>query len=82
MSYNLDPEQAKCFVGHDLGPNCLKRLSVDDTANKYSNKFISIEHYTNICYLHNNLSKILKTNIATTYRKACPIDRDIQLCRI
>ena len=23
--------RAQCFVGPDLGPNCLKRLSADDT---------------------------------------------------
>ena len=28
----MDPEQADIFVGPDLGPNCLKRLSADDTS--------------------------------------------------
>ena len=27
----LEPDQANHFVGPDLGPNCLQRLSVDDT---------------------------------------------------
>ena len=33
MSNGLDPDQAGQFVGPDLGPNCLPRLSdsVDDT---------------------------------------------------
>ena len=31
MSNILDPEQARRFVGPDLGPNCLPRLSADDT---------------------------------------------------
>ena len=26
----LDPDQDRQFVGPDLGPNCLKRLSADD----------------------------------------------------
>ena len=26
-----DPDQARHFVGPDLGPNCLQRLSTDDT---------------------------------------------------
>ena len=26
-----DPDQARRFVGFDLGPNCLQRLSADDT---------------------------------------------------
>ena len=31
VSNNLDPDQARHFVGRDLGPNCLQRLSADDT---------------------------------------------------
>ena len=29
VSNSLDPDQAQCFVGPDLCPNCLQRLSVD-----------------------------------------------------
>ena len=29
-SNSLDPDQARRFVGPDLGPNCLQRLSADD----------------------------------------------------
>ena len=32
MSNSLDPDQAQRFVGPDLGPNCLQRLSTDDTS--------------------------------------------------
>ena len=32
VSNRLDPDQARHFVGHDLGPNCLKRFSADDTS--------------------------------------------------
>ena len=28
MSNSLDPDQARRFVGPDLGPNCLQRLHV------------------------------------------------------
>ena len=31
MSNSFDPDQARRFVGPDLGPNCLPRLSADDT---------------------------------------------------
>ena len=31
MSNSLDPDQARRFVGPDLGPNCLPRLSADGT---------------------------------------------------
>ena len=30
MSNNLDLDQARDFVGPDLGPNCLQKLSADD----------------------------------------------------
>ena len=32
VSNSLDPGQARHFVGPDLGPNCLQRLSADDTS--------------------------------------------------
>ena len=35
VSKSLDPDQARCFVGPDLGPNCLQKLSADDTS-RYS----------------------------------------------
>ena len=31
VSNSLDPDQAQQNVGPDLGPNCLQRLSADDT---------------------------------------------------
>ena len=31
LSNRLDPDQAQHFVGSDLGPNCLQKLSADDT---------------------------------------------------
>ena len=31
VSNRLDPDQARRFVGPDLGPNCLQRRSADDT---------------------------------------------------
>ena len=32
MSNSLDPDQARRFVGPDLGPHCLQSLSADDTS--------------------------------------------------
>ena len=32
VASSLDPDQARCFVRPDLGPNCLQRLSADDTS--------------------------------------------------
>ena len=34
MSNSLDPDQAQHFVGTDQGPNCLQRLSAENTSNK------------------------------------------------
>ena len=31
MSKSLDADQAGHFVGPDLGPNCLQKLSADDS---------------------------------------------------
>ena len=32
MSNSLDPDQARRSVGPDLDPNCLPKLSADDTS--------------------------------------------------
>ena len=32
VSNGLDPDQARLFVGSDLDPNCLQRLSADGTS--------------------------------------------------
>ena len=37
VSNSLDPDQARHFVGPDLGPNCLQRPSTDDTSRKRVN---------------------------------------------
>ena len=37
MSNSLDPDQARRFIGSDLGPNCLPRLSADDTGRQRVN---------------------------------------------
>ena len=38
MSNSLDPDQARRFVGPDLGPNCLPRLTADVTGRQRVNK--------------------------------------------
>ena len=42
MSNSLDPDQARRFVGLDLGPNCLPRLSADDTGRQRVKFFLQI----------------------------------------
>ena len=41
MSNSLDPDQARRFVGPDLGPNCLPRLSADDTSRQRVNTWFT-----------------------------------------
>ena len=38
MSNGLDPGQARRYVGPDLGPNCLQRLSTDDKVRRWQAK--------------------------------------------
>ena len=38
MSNSLDPDQARRIVGPDLGPNCLPKLSADDTGRQRVNQ--------------------------------------------
>ena len=51
MSNSLDLDQARHFVGPDLGPNCLQRLSADDTLG-LSRYAISVSRYIAICAKH------------------------------
>ena len=38
VSKRLDPDQARHFVGPDLGPNCLQRLSADIAGKELNTK--------------------------------------------
>ena len=42
VSNSLDPDQARLFIGPDLGPTCLQRLSADDTCNAYWVQLVNI----------------------------------------
>ena len=49
VSNSLDPDQARHFVEPDLGPNCLQRLSADDTTRVSCTKlFVLFNKITNI----------------------------------
>ena len=37
QNVSLNPELARQNVGPDLGPNCLQKLSADDTSRKIAN---------------------------------------------
>ena len=38
VSNSLDPDQARHYVGPDLGPNCLQRLSADTAGRELNTK--------------------------------------------
>ena len=42
MSNSLDPDQARRFVGPDLGPNCLPRLTADVTGRRVKAKTLRL----------------------------------------
>ena len=42
LSNSLDPDQAQHHVGPDQGPNCLQRLSADDTSRQRFNALTAI----------------------------------------
>ena len=47
MSYSLDPDQDRHFVGPDLGSNCLQRFSADDKSYCQERVSILIMHIKN-----------------------------------
>ena len=42
MSIILDPDQARCSVGPDIGSNCLQRLSADGASRQRVNQPVSL----------------------------------------
>ena len=58
MSNSLDPDQDRQYVGPDLGPNCLQRLSADDTRRQRVYKLnLNIINISILCIpMENNLS--------------------------
>ena len=44
VSNSLEPDQARQNVGPDLAPNCLQKLSADDTSRQRVNLHASIFH--------------------------------------
>ena len=55
MSNSLDPDQALHFVGPDLDPNCLQRLSADEKSAASKERVIS--------------SSLLKSNTSLEVKK-------------
>ena len=47
VSNSLDPDQARQYVGPDLGPNCLQRLSADDNSRQNVAALSQLQRTTN-----------------------------------
>ena len=45
MANSLDPDQARHFVGPDLGPSCLEKFSADDNKNPLAGKWSEKETF-------------------------------------
>ena len=58
VSNSLDPNQARRFVGPDLKPNCLQRLSADDKKTPLAGKELSPVRFSYILAFFLKLSKI------------------------
>ena len=70
MSNSLDPEQARRFVGPNLSPNCLLRLSADDNGRQRVNgsNMGRVLVWVNFFHFCENkfLALLFKINITTT----------------
>ena len=62
MSNTLDPDQARRIVGPDLGPNCLQRLSADDTDRQRVNVNTPMQYV--YCEIIDNFQKKKKVFLA------------------
>ena len=45
VSNSLDPDRARHFVGPDLGPNCLQKLSADDRSRRHGLRFFVLDAF-------------------------------------
>ena len=69
MSNSLDPDQARHFVGPDLGPNCLQKASAGKelnialcTCDKYQNlRSCSIVHCTDSTCIYPSISNRIES---------------------
>ena len=65
VSNSLDPDQAQHFVRPDLGPNCLQRLSADDSSRQRHEKSYSFLQFSNKQVI------TLKNSLKITHRYHC-----------
>ena len=63
MSNSLDPDQARHFVGPDLGLNCLQGLSAEDTSSQGVNLLSPL---CSIFFVNHIALKVAKTGVLAT----------------
>ena len=65
---SLDPDQARPFVELYLGPNCLQRLSADDTRRQRVKFFVKNYYFVNLFSVYPELlEKMLSVIYLFTY---------------
>ena len=50
MSNGLDRDQARGFAGSDLSPNCLPRLSAEDTGRQKWTSLMELAYLMTLCF--------------------------------
>ena len=73
MSNSLDHDQARRFVGPDLDPNCLPRLSADDTGRQRVNAvfIFSLSGTLFMCSFHKHIQQVQISLLRFTLRFLC-----------
>ena len=67
MSNGFDPDQARRIVRPDLGPNCLPRLSADDTGRQRVNMFDHCVQISNLWSLFFSFFFLIFQFVYVTY---------------
>ena len=68
VSNSLDPDQARHFVGPDLDPNCLEKLSAEDTSMQRVTSWFQVP-FSHILYTLPYISRAFGTFRLSYFRK-------------
>ena len=60
MSNSLDTDQARPFLGPDLGPNCLQRLSVEATSRQIIKQNMNSIFYSINILIHHYMGRDMR----------------------
>ena len=65
VSNSLDPDQARLFVGPDLGPNCLQRSSADIAGKELNTKQFVDTFWLKLISFGSNFFHLAKVSATT-----------------